>query len=354
MKLLEHEAKQLIRTYNIPTPQGRIIKSATDISIPSVLKAQVLSGQRNRYGGIQIINNKHSTPKALEVVESVVINGESPVCILAEELLSIEKEFYISLLINRENAQIELLASNHGGIDIESEKSESFLRKPISVKNIKSLSLKLAELFELETHEFFIEELLKNLLTCFKDNDATLLEINPLVLTADSRLIAADCKMTLDDAALFRHSEWSFFDTPANTNFVTLNQDALVATVANGAGLAMATVDAIESAGMSAANFLDIGGGANEPAILAALTHISHYPHLKAIIINIFGGITHCDEVARAILGAKQQIPNLPPLFIRLEGNRQNQAKEILKDSSLTLYDSLKNAIIDVQEVVYG
>ncbi|NLA43295.1 succinyl-CoA synthetase [Candidatus Saccharibacteria bacterium] len=351
MKLLEYEAKQLVSNYSIKIPNGKIIKDYSETETPVVLKSQVLSGRRNRFGGVKIVKDSQDLTGAFKTVKSTPIEGHLPFAILAEEVLSINKEFYISLLINREKSRIDLLISSRGGIDIESEGSDSFLQEPISTDNLKDLSLKVSEFLNIETHEFIIEDLLKNLLRCFIENDITLLEINPLVLTSEKELVAADCKITLDDNAIFRHASWNFYDKPANTNFVTLNDRAEIATVANGAGLAMATVDSIESAGLPVANFLDIGGGANEATVLAALSNISRYSNLKAIIVNIFAGITHCDEVARAIVSAKQQIPHLPPLFIRLEGNQLDQAKLILSKSSLKLYESLESAINDAKEV---
>ena len=175
-----------------------------------------------------------------------------------------------------------------------------------------------------------------------------LLEINPLILTSDSRLIAGDAKITVDDAAAFRHLDWQFEDNSTEHNFVILNRDGAVATIANGAGLAMATVDAVAASGLVPANFLDIGGTATSDKILDCFRQITNLDNIKVIIINIFGGIVRCDEVARAIIDAQKQIPNLPKLAIRLSGNREFKARQLLAQYNLPLFDSLEAILEDI------
>ena len=184
--------------------------------------------------------------------------------------------------------------------------------------------------------------MVKNLYRCLIKNDATLIEINPLIYTTDKKLVAGDCKMELDDAAHFRHPEWKFEEKPTNTNFVTLDENGSIATIANGAGLAMATVDAVRDFGMNPANFLDIGGGSNSASVLAAFQKIMEYPNIKAIVINIFAGITRCDEVAKAIITAKEQISDLPPLSIRLAGTNVEQANALLAEHNIQLLPTLE------------
>ncbi len=190
-----------------------------------------------------------------------------------------------------------------------------------------------------------MQDLVEALFRCFCANDATLLELNPLIYTRDGKFVAGDCKMDLDDAAAFRHPEWQFEQAKAEVNFVTLDQNGTVATIANGAGLAMATVDAVADAGMTPANFLDIGGGANEASVLAAFERIVSFPSVKVIIINIFAGITRCDEIARAVIAAKSQITNLPPVYIRLAGTNFEQAVDILTDAGIPTLATLEECI---------
>ena len=173
-----------------------------------------------------------------------------------------------------------------------------------------------------------------------------------LILTPSGEIIAGDCKMKLDDNAAFRHKDWRFEAGGANANFVTLDEQGDIATIANGAGLAMATVDAVADAGFRPANFLDIGGGANEASVLAAFKRIMQYSQVKVIVINIFAGITRCDEIAKAIIAAKSQIPGLPPLSIRLAGTNFEQAAELLEAESIPTLATLEKCIANAKEHV--
>ena len=193
-----------------------------------------------------------------------------------------------------------------------------------------------------------LQDIIENAYRCFIDNDCLLLEINPLVLTSDGRLIAGDAKITVDDAAAFRHLDWQFEDNSTEHNFVILNRDGEIATIANGAGLAMATVDAVVASGLVPANFLDIGGTATSDKVLDCFRQITTLDNIKVIIINIFGGIVRCDEVARAIIDAQRQIPDLPKLAIRLSGNRESEARQLLAQYDLPLFDSLETILEDI------
>lgn len=193
-----------------------------------------------------------------------------------------------------------------------------------------------------------LQDIIENAYRCFIDNDCLLLEINPLVLTSDGKLIAGDAKITVDDAAAFRHLDWQFEDNSIEHNFVILNRDGAVATIANGAGLAMATVDAVVANGLVPANFLDIGGTATSDKILDCFRQITTLDNINVIIINIFGGIVRCDEVARAIIDAQRQIPDLPKLAIRLSGNREAEARQLLAQYNLPLFDSLEAILEDI------
>lgn len=355
MKLLEYEAKTLLTKYSIPVPDSVVIDSINDdVSTPVVLKSQVPTGGRGKLGGIMVIKDHHELGLAIKQLLELDIKGYSPKRILGEELLEIEHEYYLSLLINREEAYIELVAHTTGGVEVEENDTDSFLRFSLENPSFISLGEQLAEYYDLPEQTFALQELIKNLLACFISNDATLLEVNPLILTKKDQLVAGDCKMELDDAAAFRHPEWSFEETIADTNFVTIDQNGQVATIANGAGLGMATVDAVADAGLTPANFLDIGGGATSDSVLAAFKQIMEYPHIKAIVINIFAGITRCDEVARAIIAARQQIPTLPPLSIRLAGTNFEQAVDLLGAEDIRTFATLEECLADIREVVNG
>ena len=207
----------------------------------------------------------------------------------------------------------------------------------------------LAEIYHLESHAFALTELIENLYRCFINNDMTLLEINPLILTKQGNLVAGDCKITLDDNALFRHPDWNFEDKPANKNFVYLDPEGKVATIANGAGLAMATVDAIKSANLSPANFLDLGGKTTTDDVIKSLSLVTQLPNIEAIIVNVFGGIVRCNDVASAIIQAKKHFEYLPKLYVRLSGTGSKEAFAILGDEDLVLCPDLSVCIQGIQ-----
>lgn len=346
MNLLEYEAKQLISKYQVPIPSSvRITAVPADIPLPAVIKSQVPTGGRGKLGGVQIVDNTKDIEPIIRDLFAKPIRGYRPTTLLAEEKLEIARELYVSLLINREQAIIELVAHTDGGIDIEEHEANSFLRREITPHVVESVGEQLAEYYKLESQTFALQDLVENLYNCFVKSDATLIEINPLVLTEDGRLVAGDCKMTLDDAAAFRHPEWDFEHMHSDSNFVVLDKTGQIATIANGAGLAMATVDAVADASMTPANFLDIGGGASAESVLAAFRRIMEFSHVQGIVINIFAGITRCDEVAKAIITAKSQLDDLPPLFIRLAGTNYEAAETLLTEHAITLLSTLEDCL---------
>ncbi|MGK2896605.1 MAG: ATP-grasp domain-containing protein [Candidatus Saccharimonadales bacterium] len=351
MKLLEYEAKAILKQSSIPVPTSEQIDRSTDPSLPAVLKSQVPVGGRGKAGGVRLVKSAEEAKETLAAIFDLEIRGYKPRVILAEEPLDIDKEFYISLLIDRDSSSIQLLANKTGGIEVEENTTESFLREIVNIgTDFNTLGEKVAEYYDLPDQTFALQDLVKNLYDCFVKNDATLIEINPLALTTEGELIAGDCKMELDDAAKFRHPEWNFEYTPADSNFVTLHEDGTVATIANGAGLAMATVDAVADAGLIPANFLDIGGGANEAGVLAAFEKIVTYPNVSAIVINIFAGITRCDEVARAVIAATKHIKKLPKLYIRLAGTNYEEAEILLREAGIGLQPTLATCLAAVKK----
>ena len=353
MNLLEYEAKAILKRHGIPTPDGSIVSNQDrSLATPIVLKSQVPIGGRGKLGGIRIVDEQKELQQTLSDLRKLEIKGYLPTTILAEEKLAIAKEFYLSIMIDRSQAALQLVAHKNGGVEVESNDAEGFLKINIIDNNWNMIGEQLAELYDIPEQTFVLQDLVKNLYDCFVKNDATLIEINPLVLTSNDKLVAGDCKMTLDDAAVFRHPEWNFEQTSREVNFVSLNPEGTVATIANGAGLAMATVDAVADAGMKPANFLDIGGGANADSVLAAFRRIMEYPNVKAIVINIFAGITRCDEVAKAIVIAGDQIPNLPPLCIRLAGTNYDEAKTLLDDKGINLLPTLKECLAAAKQEV--
>lgn len=354
MRLLEHEAKTLLRAGGIPTPRGEVITKDTPVAsihVPIVLKSQVPIGGRGKLGGIIIVESLTEIETATRNLFSLSIKGHLPTVLLAEEKIVIGNEHYLSILVDRDTSDIRLIGHKNGGVEVENNNSDDFLNVSINELLIDDCSVQLASYFEYDIG--LIRPLLANLYAAFVKNDATLLEVNPLIYTTTGELVCGDCKMELDDAARFRHPDWDFEDIPSDTNFVSLDVGGTIATIANGAGLAMATVDAVAAHGMKPANFLDIGGGANTDSVIKAFRRITDFPHIDAIIINIFAGITRCDEVARAIIEAKKQIDSLPPLFIRLAGTNFEEAVSLLADEGITTMASLDECLKAAQKVHY-
>ena len=345
MRLLEYQAKQCLAEAGVAVPQSNVVESATMApTAPIVLKSQVPIGGRGKAGGVVIVREQSAVVPTIQRLFALDISGYTPTKLLAEEVLSIARECYISLTINREHSSIELLAHTSGGIDVEEHDRAAFFRQAITPQTVHTVTEALAEYLSLPEQAFALEDMVANCLRCFIDNDCLLLEINPLVVTTNGQLIAGDAKMTIDDAALFRHPQWHEAALEDH-NFVTLDHNGTVATIANGAGLAMATVDAVTARGVQPANFLDIGGTATPEKILASFKQITRFPAVALIIINIFGGIVRCDDVAAAIISAKQQLPDLPPLAVRLTGNREAEAKTLLAREHIPLYDNLSHIL---------
>ena len=349
MKLLEYEAKKILAAAGVPIPRSFIVSGSTPDFLPVVIKSQVPVGGRGKAGGVAKVSTPQEFTDAVDRIGKLSIKGFSPTCLLAEDAVAIKHEYYLSLLIDKQTAFIILMAHSSGGVEVE-DNTDDFLKVTLTPGTLESAGDKLAEYFDLPDKTFVLQELVAKLYRCLISSDAILLEINPLILTETGDLTAGDCKMELDDAAAFRHPDWNFEATQAEANFVTLDEHGEVATIANGAGLAMATVDAVADAGMKPANFLDIGGGANEASVLAAFERIMQYPDIRVIIINIFAGITRCDEIAKAVIAAKSRIPDLPPLYIRLAGTNFEQAVALLSEQHIPTLATLDECINSAKE----
>lgn len=353
MHLLEHEAKRLLADAGIAVPASRLVHKGTpsDVTAPVVLKSQVPTGGRGKAGGVQVVEESDEVVAAIKRLFELDIKGYRPQTLLAEEKLDIKKELYISLLVDRASKSIKLMAHTNGGIEVED--NHDFAERDTAGKTADVLGQDLADYYDLPDQTFALQDLIEKLQKCLKQNDALIIEINPLILTQQNHLVAGDAKISLDDAADFRH-DWLFEATAAEANFVTIDHGGNTATIANGAGLAMATVDAAVDAGLKPANFLDIGGGASTETLLRAFHRLMDYPNLKVIIINIFAGITRADEVAKAIVAARQHIDNLPPLFIRLAGTNYDQAATILTKADIAIMPDIETCLKQAKEVIDG
>lgn len=382
MNIHEYQAKSILRRFGVAVPEGFIADTPENahnaaICIKDkaetntwVIKAQVHAGGRGKAGGIKITNNI-SEVKALAasiigmtlVTKQTGSQGKKVKKVLVEQGIyyagnSEVKEFYMSILLNRNTGRNMILYSPRGGMDIETvaeETPEYIFTEEIDprVGLMPFQARKIACNLELSGIAFtqmvvFIQNLCKAYETC----DATLFEINPVVKTSDNLIIAADAKVSIDDNALFRHPEYvEMRDTneeaPSETeaiahnlNFIKL--DGNVGCMVNGAGLAMATMDIIKFSGGEPANFLDVGGSANSQRVEAAFRIILEDPNVKAILVNIFGGIVRCDRVAQGIVDAYQSIGNIQiPVIVRLQGTNATEAKELIDHSGLKVSSAI-------------
>jgi succinyl-CoA synthetase beta subunit len=346
MLLLEHQARTILRDTDVVVPFGVVVDEQTDVPVlPCVLKVQVPVGGRGKAGGIRVVNEEKEYRDALEELTELDIKGHKPSAIYAEELVDIGRELYLSIVINREESTIELVAHPEGGVEIEAHKPEEFMRAELTPKSLEAVGQAAADWLEIPEQAFVLTDMVERLYGVFVKSDATLLEINPLALTREGKLVVADCKLELDDMARYRHEEWPDEQTPADVNYVPLDSDGTIGTIANGAGLAMATVDAVRAHGYTPANFLDIGGAATTESVAASLQKISSLPNIEAIVINIFGGIVRCDIVAQAIIEASRQVDNPPRLVVRLSGTNAEEARKLLSEHDMPLHDSLAEAL---------
>lgn len=339
MQLLEYQAKSLLASSDAAVPTGFVVRKNDSLgklpfSFPAVVKSQVPVGGRGKLGGVKLVNTQKELETERLRIQSLEIKGYLPSAVLIEQALEINKEFYLALRVNRDMRQVEWLASTEGGIEIESH-SQGVSIVPYSAPTATE---RLAQLFGVSTP--LLTELVHSLERCFFDNDLLLLEVNPLVVTKQGELVCADAKVMVDDNSQFRHEDLSW---PEPEHIKPLGGS--IGVIANGAGMAMSTMDTIFAAGAKPANFLDIGGGTGEDVFVKNLKEITELPGVTSIIVNIFAGITRCDDIARGIIAAKAQIPGLVPLFIRLEGTNRDEAAKLLQDAGIELQPSLKACI---------
>jgi succinyl-CoA synthetase beta subunit len=375
MKLHEYQSKNIFARYNIPIPSGRIAASASEarqlceeLGGKVVIKAQVLVGGRGKSGGIRLVRSPEEAEEVTTQILSMKIKDLPVRKVLVDEAVSIQKEIYLGITNDRSMQKPVLIASSAGGVEIEevAKKSPDQIAKlyidPLlgmrdyQIRDI-ALSIDLPRQFWRPFGEIAFA-----LWKVYVDCDATLAEINPLVITAENHLVALDAKIVLDENGLFRHPELADFrDIDAEdwsetqgrkfgVSFVKL--DGQIGCMVNGAGLAMATLDIIKHLGGEPANFLDIGGGASSEKVAAAMRLILADPNVKAILINVFGGITRCDEVAKGLITAYDEVKPNVPIVARLVGTNEEIARQILAGSSLIYADSLVECAEKVVQLV--
>ncbi len=382
MKIHEHQAKEILVRYDVPTPKGVAVFSVSEAVKATeeiggscwVLKAQIHAGGRGKGGGVKVCGSREELQREAErmlgmqlVTHQTGPEGQLVQRLLVEEGLEIEKEFYLSMLEDRSSQCPMVLACGQGGMDIEEVAAKTpakIHREAIDVL-LGFRPFQAARLIEkLEIAQINSQlvrpaaKMLLNLYESFSQEDFSLLEINPLALTADGRILALDAKVTLDDNASFRHPNWQKLSDPneenplerqaseADLSYIKLAGS--IGCMVNGAGLAMATMDLIKSFGGEPANFLDVGGNATAERICTAFRIITDDDNVKCILINIFGGIVRCDLVAEGIIKAFQKVQPSSAVVVRLEGSRVEEARQLIRHSPLQeklfIADNLKDA----------
>lgn len=344
MQLLEHAAKAALAASDLPVPTSTYIRRAEELvaltTFPCVAKSQVPVGGRGKAGGIKIVESSEQLEGTFREIMELEIKGHKPSGVLFEQKVDVVHESYLAFRLNRDARRVEVIVSPYGGVEIE----ESDV--PPTILPLDDFTLDVAtEALGFDRQAF--APVFDGLRDFFFANDCLLLEINPLITTHDDELIIADAKVSIDDNARFRHPELVWGDTSSNLRIL----DGTIGCIANGAGMAMSTMDTIVARGGKPANFLDIGGGTGEKEFIAALDTISKLPGVTSIIINIFAGISRCDEIARGVIAAKAQLENLPPLFIRLEGTNRDEAVRLLDDAKIAIEPSLAACIDKALEV---
>lgn len=367
MKLHEYQSKQIFAKYRVPIPRGRVASTASEAKDIAeelggrvVIKSQVLVGGRGKAGGIRLAKSPKEAEDLATHILAMEIKGLPVRKVLVDEAVNIVKEIYLGITNDRSARRPVFMASSAGGVDIE-EVARDYPEKIIKIHVDPLLGLRdfqardLAAGIDLprELWRPFME-IAQGLWKAYCDYDATLAEINPLVVTSDQRLMALDGKMLVDDNALFRKPELNELrdlDIEAEAEIEArkyglsyIKLDGEIGCMVNGAGLAMATMDIIKLYGGEPANFLDIGGGAGAEKVAAAFRIILSDPNVKAVLINIFGGITRCDEVARGILTAISEVKPSVPMVVRLVGTNAEEGRRLLADAHMVTAETLVQA----------
>ena len=385
MDIHEHQAKELLEEYNIPTPKGKAVFSVEEALIAAkelpgpvyVVKAQIHAGGRGKAGGVKVVKDLDTLKNAAETIlgQKLITHQTSSEGKLVQRLYiedgcNIDSEYYFSMVIDRVSSRISLIASTEGGMDIEKvaeENPEKILSfnidptigfQPFHSRLIAN-SLNLTGTSFKQAGDFFSQ-----LYKLFTENDASLLEINPLVLTSENNLIALDAKMSFDNNALYRHPKIMALrdeteEDPAEIlaskyDLAYIKLDGTIGCLVNGAGLAMATMDIIKLKGSSPANFLDVGGSATKEKVTEAFKIILSDEAVEGILVNIFGGIMRCDIIAEGVVAAAKALSLTKPLVVRLAGTNVDEGKKILSDSGLkiTPADDLDDAAVKIVNAV--
>ncbi|MHA1736890.1 MAG: ADP-forming succinate--CoA ligase subunit beta [Candidatus Thorarchaeota archaeon] len=377
MKLFEHEAKDIFRNFGMPTPPGGVArtpeeakKRAEEIGKPVVVKAQVLTGKRGKAGGVKFADTPEEAAKVAEQILTMRINDLPVEAVLVEEKLDIAQEIYAGITIDRNERKYVVIGSSAGGMSIEelaAEQPEKIIKRYVEpflgFQPFEAREMAIAMGFKGKDISKLAGFFLK-LWKIVEAYDVELTEINPLILTKDGRFLAADARLNIDDNALYRHKDLieKLKREPVEQNererraaeegmaYVELDGD--IACICNGAGLTMATLDAVALHGGRASTFLDLGGGADAERVEKGIEIALMYPKVEAILINIMGGITRCDEVARGIVAARKEKGIDVPMVIRMVGTNEEEGQKILNEAGIPFLSTMEEAASKVVELV--
>jgi succinyl-CoA synthetase beta subunit len=353
--LYEHQGKELFARFDIPVSDGRVATTpeearaaAEELGGEVVVKAQVLTGGRGKAGGVTLAGGPDEAARVAGDILGLDIRGHTVRRLWIESASAIAREYYLSVMLDRGAGQTLLMFTTEGGVEIEqvaAENPDALVRvhvdplEGLEPHHVRELTEQVSEDGEREQIERIVEALYR----CYVESDATLCEVNPLIVTPDGTVRALDAKVTIDDSALPRHPDlaelrdtWAADPLEAfarDRDVIYVKLDGSVGILGNGAGLSMATVDVVVVAGGRPANFCDLGGGGSAEGVVAALEVIGRDPQVRSILFNIFGGITRCDEVARGILAALEQIDLDVPLVVRLDGTNAEEGRRILAEA---------------------
>jgi succinyl-CoA synthetase beta subunit len=381
MKIHEYQAKEMFSAYGIPVDQSVVCRSVEDAvkaysqieSQKTIIKAQVLTGGRGKAGGVKLAGDEIELRKHVAAILGMDIKGFIVDRVLIGPAVNIYKEYYVSFVIDRTSKSVILMLSKEGGMDIEEvarvapEKIHKIVIDP-SIGVPEFLAREAAfKLFDEITLVRQTASILQKLYKLFIESDASLAEINPLVLTKEGNIMAIDAKMTFDDNALFRHPKVAALNEPTeeekkelfakSKGFSYVNLGGEIGCMVNGAGLAMATMDVIKLYGGNPANFLDIGGSSNPNKVIEAMKLLLSDKNVKVVLINIFGGITRCDDVARGLLEAFKQLKTDVPVVIRLTGTNEKEGRALLEGTDLhvanTMGEATQKAVDLVKQLHY-
>ncbi len=374
MKIHEYQAKELFAEYGIPIQEQIVVDNAKDaraaaekIGDTVVVKAQVLVGGRGKAGGVKLAENPDEAEAKAKDILNLTIKDIPVEKVMITQAAEIEREYYLGLTLDRTAKQLILMMSKAGGVDIEElavNRPEEIIRLHIDpVDGIDEIELRkaLESVFDTSGLVKQAEDVVHKLFKLYMEKDCSLVEINPYALIDGDKLYALDAKINFDDNADYKHPEYEKLKNPeeysedeiearqSGLSFVSMDGD--IGCIVNGAGLAMATMDIIKLYGGNPANFLDVGGSSNPEKVLNALRIITRNPKVKAILINIFGGITRCDDIAKGILMAMEQIDIKLPMVIRLIGTNEEEGRAMLKEHGFAVAESLSEAVDQVTSI---